>query len=321
MPLKHKSAIAALFFGAALCFFYLKYVPLLPPFQAFLLPVCFAVTVLSASDMQRGTVGFLFFLPLINNWPYFFGLQETTPQAPALAVVFLFYVLGWRISKIVSSGEKAGDGPSPNPVETPLLAATALITISAVILLWKWTNFFPVASGGGFDLATNVNGVTTGGAVMSTVFHALSYLSGFAFFLILSREFEWKAGLRKALGALGAGLLLSILFGFYQHFLNPALGNTTFWARMGQINATFKDPNSFGVVLSMMGPVALGAFFCVRGGWRIVAGAVFGLGRLITPLIGTRSGFLGFGLALVWFAFQSLRSLSKKKRANPRHKL
>lgn len=313
MPLKHKYAITALLFGIALYFFYLKYVPLVPSFQLLLLPFCLGLTLLTAKDMRRGILGFLFLLPLVNNWPYFFGIQQNIPQAPTASVLFLFFVLGWLIQKIFPSRKIGEDSPPLISLKAPLMMAAALVGISAGVLLWKWMNFFPIVSRGIYELAVNVNGVTTGGAIMSTVFHALSYLSGFGFFMILSKELNWKKDLQKSLGALGAGLLLSILFGFFQHFFNPALGNTDFWVRMGQMNATFKDPNAFGIFLSMIGPLALGAFFYVRRGLKMLLAAVFGMGLFIYPFIGTRSGLLGFGLALAWFAWHAPRSLSKKR--------
>jgi hypothetical protein len=56
-----------------------------------------------------------------------------------------------------------------------------------------------------------------------------------------------------------AKLTVALIFGFFQHFFSPAFGNTALWVEMGQINATFKDPNAFGATLAMLIPLFLGA--------------------------------------------------------------
>jgi len=300
--------IAAVFFAAGLFLFYKKYVPLVTGFQILYLPACLAVGALAAWNFEIGTLAFLFAFPLVNNWPYFFGLTESVPQAPAALGLFLFYVLGW----LVHRGWKGSPASSRNPISRPMSFAAGIIVVSALITAWRFTNFYPLAADRVYELVTNVNGVTAGGALMSTLFHALNYLSGMAFFVFLCGLLGRAAFRTRALTAVSAGLLLSVLFGYYQNFLNPASGNTAFWVRLGQVNATFKDPNAFGAVLAMFIPLAVGAVFHFKGWRRILSGLLAVAGVVIFPFIGARSALLGlaaglFVMAAAWAAMRFRR--------------
>ncbi|MHB8055223.1 MAG: hypothetical protein ACYDH3_08255, partial [Candidatus Aminicenantales bacterium] len=83
-----------LFFGAAmvayatlLAVFYWKYVPIVAPYQAALVPLLLIVTIVTAIDIRRGLLTFIFLFPLINNLPYFFKLYEPLPMAPSALVL------------------------------------------------------------------------------------------------------------------------------------------------------------------------------------------------------------------------------------------
>jgi len=300
-------ALASLISGVILYFFYLKYVPLVPAFQAAVLPVFAAAMLLTAWRPRRGTLFFIFFFPLINNWSYLFGIDPGTPQAPAALILFLFYLLGWIIHGALSKKES----PGPPGLSRPMAVVSVLVMLSAVITWWRFANFWPFLSDRFYELVTNVNGVTAGGAAMSVVFCALNYLTGFAFFVVLWGALKEQRDRKAALITLAASLLVALPFGFYQHFFDPAFGNTAFWVEQRQINATFKDPNAFGATLAMLIPLFLGAFLVVRKAERIFFGAAFILGLAIFPFIGARSAFLGLGIGLASFGLFSFRARRK----------
>jgi len=76
---------------AGLFFFYVRYVPLVKSFQAAFLPVLFAVFGLTLIKREWGLLFFIFSFLLINNLPYFFGIDERLPHAPAALVLFMFF--------------------------------------------------------------------------------------------------------------------------------------------------------------------------------------------------------------------------------------
>ncbi len=94
-----KYLAAAVIGGATLYSFYLKYVPLVTPFQVILLSVLGLLVILTISGIEAGTLFFLFVFPLINNLPYYFGINESVPHAPIALVLFLFYFWAWLIRR------------------------------------------------------------------------------------------------------------------------------------------------------------------------------------------------------------------------------
>jgi hypothetical protein len=80
------------------------------------------------------------------------------------------------------------------------------------------------------------------------------------------------------------------------------------------INATFKDPLSFGAYLSLLVPVLLAAVISFKGVIRIISVALF-LGSLyLLPQTGSKSGFAGVILSLLLFlGFTLYQQVSRKK--------
>lgn len=301
---------ALLFFAGAALYvfafdaFYLKYVPLIPGFQALFLPAGLLVTGLAAWKPGWGGLAFLGAFPLVNNWPYFFAVQQDTPHAPTALVLALFLFLGLFLRGALGAAasgrgaERGGEIPGSG-VDFPLRVAAAVVAVSAVLTYWKWTHFYPIRANGIYELTANVNGVSTGGARMSAIFSALSYLAGFALYAFFVALFQERKTRRKAAVVLGGSLLVAGLFGAVQAAFDPSLGNTDFWVTLKQINATFKDPNAFGAVLAGLGPFFLGAAFAFAKGRRVFFAGVFILALCVFPFIGVRSALLGFGAAVL----------------------
>lgn len=315
-------------FAAALWPFYVTYVPLVAPFQAFLAPVLLAAVLITAASAELGALFFLLAFPLVNSLPYFFGIHENIPHAPTALVLFLAYLLGWSVRRAIEgakgtepgSQHQAGAGEAlTGETRLPwvMILAAGLVAVSVVITVLRFYNFYPFAARGAYDLVANVDGVTAGGARMSAVFSALNYVCGFAWLAAAVPLFRSRSFARKAAGTLSLGVAAASLFGLVQHFVDPAIGNTPFWVRMGQINATFKDPNAFGAVLSMAVPFALGAAIEFRGRRRIFFIACAVPAVFVFPFIGARSALLGLMaaiLVLVVLLMSRLKS-SKQRRA------
>ncbi|MHB8093427.1 MAG: O-antigen ligase family protein [Candidatus Aminicenantales bacterium] len=289
--------------AAAVGFFYKTYVPLTLPFQTALVPVLAAAFLLAAANAETGTLFFLLALPLINSLPYFFGLYENVPQAPTALVLFLFYFLG----RLAGAALRREGKPPEKNIPSPMFLAAGLVTASALIVFFRYSHFHPFVAGGFYEYVANVNGVTAGGGRMSAVFSALTFLGGFAWFALLAPLVRSRAFTAKAVSALAAGLFAAAAFGLFQHFKDLSFGNTPFWTRMGQINATFKDPNAFGAYICLAVPLLLGAAIAAGNGRRrlfLAAGAVPAL--LAFPFIGSRSSLLGLIVGLLAFGIPLL---------------
>jgi len=306
---------ATVVYAILLIVFYWKYVPLVAGYQVALAPLLLIVTIVMAIDVQRGLLSFIFLFPLINNLPYFFKLYEPLPMAPSALILFLFFFLGWLVNRTFSAPDPARDGEKPNePIFTPLRLFAALVAVSALITLWRYTNFFPLWRPRVYELVTNAFGTSAGGAIMSVVFFSLTYLTGIAFFTILVRAVRSEAFIRKAITALGVSMILSLAFGLFQHFKTPTLGNNPISINSGLINATFKDALSFGAFLSMIIPFFLGVLPAVKERTRLILSLTIIPSGFLLLFAGSKSALISLLAVLLAFALFALGAFLKRRR-------
>jgi len=299
-------------YAITLCHFYFKYIPLIKHFQMILIPILFAAFILTVLNVQWGTLFFVFSFPLINNLPYFFSIYEDIPHAPTALVLFLFYFLGWlvyytRFNPAFSLRQT---------IFKPIILFSLFILMSGIITFFRYVNFYPFLSDNMYELITNVNGVTAGGAIMSTVFNSLNYLNGFAFFFILLNTVKSKEFVKKILIVLLISTSISISFGFFQHFKDNSIGNTQIRVIHNTLNATFKDPLSFGVYLAVMIPLLLGMVFAFKKFVKVIPVIVVIGALLILPYTGSLSGLLGVSVSLLFFLIILVKVAINLKKTN-----
>ena len=298
------------FYGIMLYFFYVKYVPLVKPFQSILLPVLFFVFVFAAVEIKWGILLFIFSFPLINNLPYFFNIYENTPHAPTVLVLFLFFFMGWLVHCALN---KEPD-EFRHPIFRPLVLFSLMVLVSAVITFFRYANFFPFFADSIYELQTNAYGVSAGGAIMSVVFNSLNYLTGIVLFFILIKTINSREFIRKILVVLCAGTFLSLLFGMCQHFINTKFGNNPISYNQGLINATFKDGLSFGAYIAIMTSLILGAAFGLKRLMRIVSLLVVILSFYMIFFTGSKSGLFCLLLSLLVFMVLSIRKTYNSRK-------
>lgn len=297
--------ITSILYSILLFFFYQKYVPLIRPFQLALAPVLFIIFLITSFKVEWGVLGFIFAFPLINNLPYFFGIYGHIPHAPTALVLFLFFFLGWLVNRSFAD-QKIN---THHPVFRPLFLLSLVILISGIITFFRYANFWPFLSPRIYELICNVNGVSSGGAIMSGVFNSLNYLSGMAFFIVIFHTLSSRPILKKIFVALSISIVISLLFSFVQKYHSLNFGNTPFWVAAGQINSTFKDPNSFGACLSAFVLLFLGVSFFSSKYLRLYLFAMVIIALFVSLFIGSRSSFLGMMISLAVFLFLVLFSL------------
>jgi hypothetical protein len=277
-----------LIYAAALAWLYLRYVPLVQNFQYVLAPILISVAVAAAASPRCGALFFVFFFPLINNLPYFFFIYEHIPHAPTSLVLFLFFFLGWLFHQLISRKEEY---PRPQ-ILIPMGVFSALVVISTLITVFRYTNFFPLGSARIFELAVNVNGVSAGGAIMSSVFAALNYLTGFAFFFILLKILRPRDWTRKILLVLLTSTTIAIAFGLQQAFRDKMIGNTPGRVTMNTVNATFLDPNALGGFLAAALTLFFALTFALPKKYKVFPLFVCLAGIVLLPYSGSISGIL-----------------------------
>ena len=261
------------------------------------------------TNIQWGILFFIFAFPLINNLPYFFGIYGHIPHAPTALVLFLAFFAGWLVHSVFSKSEISFE----HPIFKPLILLSLLIFVSGIITFLRYANFYPFLSDYVYELITNTNGVTAGGAIMSSVFFSLNYLTGFAFFFILLNTVKEREFIRKILVVLLISTSISIAFGFFQHYKDIEIANNPISFTQGFINGTFKDAMSFGGYLAVLIPVILSMIFFFKGIVRVFSFLVFISAIFILPNTGSRSGLTALSLSLVFFLGFYLISLKKQE--------
>ena len=281
------AAVAALPF---LGLFYLRYVPLVQPFQAALVPVLVAVAGLTLARPLWGALAFVFAFPLINNLPYFFGLGEPLPMAPTALVLALAFL--W--AGLARAAFYPPDRGEPRRLDRPLLLFAALVAASGGVTFLRYFAFPPFLSDGFYELTTNLHGVSSGGAAMSVVFTALCFLTGFAVFGVLRTAFRSPGRTKLAILAFSASAGLSLMFGFVQKFHDLALGNNPLSIYAVLINGTFKDAMSFGGFLGIASPIFLAAIPWSKRAFRPLFIGLYLASAAAVLFTGSKSGLLVF---------------------------
>jgi len=291
--------LAILLYVSGLAFFYRGYVPLAASFQVVFVPILVAGGYLAWKDLRKGTLFFIGAFPLVNSLPYFFGIAEPLPFAPPALVLFLFVFLGFLLRRRELDG-----GPAlPLRLKAPLLSFGFLVFVSAAVTAYRYANFFPFLSPRFLELTVNAYGVRAGGALMSVILTAATYLTGMAFFWILSRTLRTKQDIMAAVVALGAGSLPALAFAFIQHIGCRELGVNPTSILLQLVNGTFKDAMALGAFASVAAPLFLGAALAARGAKARIAAALVVLAALAGLLVsGSKIALFAILAAAVYFA-------------------
>ncbi|MBU4495303.1 MAG: O-antigen ligase family protein [Acidobacteria bacterium] len=246
--------LIVLIYGLGLVLFFQTYVPLVRPFLLLLVPLLGLTAFLTMFRPRSGIYLFIFLVPLINNFPYYFGIHEDIPHAPTALVLFLFFFLGILVRYLFGKplGFRAGK------LSLPLSLFLGWVFLSGIITFFRYADFFPFLDRPFFDYVTNTFGVSAGGAMMSVVFTTLSYLSAFSVFLLAGTLLHTKSEGRRAVFFLITSVFLSSIVGGIQLLTGREWGNSMISFGHDLVGGTFKDSLSFGVALAMAASLLLG---------------------------------------------------------------
>jgi O-antigen ligase len=120
-----------------------------------------------------------------------------------------------------------------------------------------------------------------------------------------------RAQIQKLLMVLSLSVFLSLLFSFFQKYGSLRTGNTPYWVLLHQMNATFKDPNSFAGFLAAFFPLLLGLHFSFRRRGKLLSWLLMALVFFVFPWLGARSAFLAILVSLAVFLILALISAPK----------
>ena len=310
--IKHR---ISLFFGSLLGLIaygalYYTYVPRVLDLQLVLLPLVLVTVIVTANSIRNGTLWVVFLIPVGNSIPYFFGYEGFNP------LFFIFY--GFVLGVLLHLGIDDAPMSLKNPLLMPVIGASLVIIISAVVTFWRYTNFFPLHGGAVYELAVNVLNVSSGEALRRVLFDSLNYLGGFIWFVVLVNVLKAKRTIRWAVSLLAVSSLLSFAFGFYQSVRNMEVGNKAWFIQSDRINALFSDPNALGVFLVLSLPVFVGTLLARERLAKALFLAPVLVGIFLVPDSGSRVGMLGLAIAFSVFVFLLIKLGIYARKSNRR---
>jgi len=279
------------------------------------------IFILTIYRAKIGLYVFIFLIPLLNSLPKILGV----PDISVILLLFFSLGLGFIISIFKNTYEKRQFIDERNkwlrmPINRAILLLIILIGISSLIVVYRYTNFYPFITNGYYDLYVNVNKVGSTGSIFWTIQYFLNYIVGFLFLFIVINTFKNFKEILTAVIILLSSTMISVFIGFYQYFFNPLFGNISFWLEMNRINATFTDPNSLGTYSLMVLPLFVCLIFFSRKWFiKLIVGLLFVSFLINMFFSGSRTAFIGllissaiFIIIGLWKAVEKLNMRFKK---------
>lgn len=259
---------------------------------------------LSIFRVKLGLYLFIFLIPLLNSVTTILGVR------PMPIILFLFFpvCLGFIISNYnVFNSSWSIDYAKLGlkfdmELGNAILIFVIFFSISFLITVFRYSNFYPFLTRRYYDLMVNVNGVKSTGSIFWTIRFFFNYIVGFGLFYIIFNILRRIKDIIISIIILGGSTLISCGVGVYQYFYNAHFGNVRYWVNINRINATFTDPNSLGAYTLLLFPVFVSLFFFFRK-WqfKLVMGIVFVPFVMNMFFSGSRSAFVGLCVAIFSF--------------------
>ena len=269
------------------------------------------IFIVSVYKIKYGLFIFIFFIPLLNSVTTIIGVHNTN------IILFLFFslFLGFIVNRFVNSYDKNYEETGTAfifdlEITKAIIIFIIIFTVSAIITIYRYSNFFPLVTNNYYDLIVNVNGVKSTGSIFWTVRFFFNYIIGFGLFFVIFNILEENKDIIGAILAIVFSNIVVIIFGFYQYFMNPYLGNFRQWVEAGRINATFTDPNSLGNYIVLLFPIFLMLIFYFKKWYiKVLSALLFIAFTAIAFLSGSRNAFIGMAVTLLIFLLIALIKL------------
>lgn len=272
------------------------------------------IFILSVFRIKFGLYLFIFLIPLLNSLTTILGIKTVQ------SILFLFFslVLGFivnNVKNIVNQGVDKAEGKLvfDSEITKPVLIFIIIFTISSLVVIYRYANYFPFITNRYYDLVVNVNGIRSTGSIFWTIRFFFNYIIGFALLFIIFNVLDEVKDIVKAIIVLISSSIISSIVGFYQYFYNPFFGNIRYWVNINRINATFTDPNSLGAFTLLVFPVFV-TFIIFFKKWYVKLIFIIVFIPFIINMFfsGSRSAFLGLFVSLFIFAILGIWKGIKK---------
>jgi len=280
------------------------------------------IFIVSVYKIKYGLYLFIFFIPLLNSLTIILAIRSI----PILLFLFFSLCLGFVINYARNNFGKKWYEVKPavffdSEITKPVLVFIIIFTISCLITIFRYSNFYPFITNNYYDLKVNVNGVGSTGSIYWTIRFFFNYIIGFGLLFIIFNIINKVKDIIIALVILVSSTLVSSGVFFYQYFFNPYFGSFKHWVNSGRFNATFTDPNSLGAYAILLFPIFMVLIICFKKWYaKLLLCVSFIPFLMITLFSGSRSALVGICLALLIFLVLGIAKILKKIEHFPKRK-
>lgn len=276
--------------------------------------IALAIYIISVFRIKIGFYIFIFLVPLLSTISNMFGIRR-------MNVIFFFFLvlfLGFLVNQFKSNSEFIYETELTRPVFIFLI----ILTLSTLITIFRYSNFYPFITTKFQNLTVNFAGHDSIGAILWTLKYFFNYISGFALLFIIFNIIKSRKDFITSLIILLSTCPIVIAVGFYQHFINPYFGTSTFWVNANRINSTFTDPNSLGGYIIILFPLFISLIIFLKKWYlKLAAGIFLPVFMYFSFLCGSRSAFVAMFITVTLFIITglsiALRYFIKKKVKAP----
>lgn len=280
------------------------------------------IFIVSVYKIKYGLYLFIFFIPLFNSLTTILGIR------PISILLFLFFsfCLGFIVNYAGKTYEKNWNEIKPGIVFDSEIAKLILIfiiifTVSCLITIFRYSNFYPFITNNYYNLKVNLDGVGSTSSIYWTIRFFFNYIIGFGLLLIIFNIIDKAKDIIIALVILVSSTLISSGVVFYQYFFNPYFGSFRYWVDSGRFNATFTDPNTLGAYTILLFPIFVVLIIYFRRWYvKLLLCVSFIPFLAMTFFSGSRSALVGICLALLIFLVLGIIKIAKKVKHFPKHK-
>jgi len=280
------------------------------------------IFIVSVYKVKYGLYLFIFFIPLLNSLTTILAIR------PISILLFLFFsfCLGFIVNYAGKTYKKTWNEIKEGMVfdleiTKPILVFIIIFTISYLITIFRYSNFYPFITNNYYDLRVNINGVGSTDSIYWTMRFFFNYIIGFGLLLIIFNIIDKAKDIIIALVILVSSTLVSSGVVFYQYFFNPYFGSSRHWVNSGRFNATFTDPNSLGAYTILIFPIFIVLIIYLKRWYAKLLICVSFIPFLaMTFFSGSRSAVIGVCLTLLIFLVLGMIKVVKKVKHFPKRK-
>ena len=292
----------------------------------FLLLINISVLVIFLLTLYSSKLGlylFIFSIPLLNSLTTILEIQPV----PIILFFFFAFFMGFILNLFDSDFRSRLELFGPIKVFESEISRVSLIfviilSLSAAITIFRYSNFFPFITNNYHNLKVNINEFDSNSAILGTLSSFFNYFIGFALFFAVFNILKNIRDVINTLVILVFSTFLASIFIIYQYFINPYIGNSNFWAETGRLNATFNDPNALGAYCLLIFPIFISLIIMAHRWYsRLIFSILFVFFILMIIFSGSRSVLVGIILTIIIFfilglkrSIRFIKKLPKKRK-------